>query len=136
MYEGKSRGNQIKLVRVSMSSSYQESTVHCKVQKEVQGNKTRIVLDNESGVRTLHPLSESIANRSLPCFTLYMQLVFHRFLCCLSTTQQYYKPHCRQFLLMEQSHRTKMQWLRHEKQDSTVKPLLFRSPKRNGKQIN
>ena len=72
MYEGKSRGNQIKLVRVSMSSSYQESTVHCKVQKEVQGNKTRIVLDNESGVRTLHPLSESIANRSLPCFTLYM----------------------------------------------------------------
>ena len=60
------------LVRVRASLSYQEATVHCKVQKEVQGNKTRIVVDNVSGVLTLHPLSESIANRSLPCLTLYM----------------------------------------------------------------
>ena len=60
------------MVRVSASLSYRESTVHCKVQKEVQGNKTRIVVDNVSGVLTLHPLSESIANRSLPCLTLYM----------------------------------------------------------------
>ena len=43
-----------------------------KVQKEVQGNKTGIVVDNVSGVLTLHPLSDSIANRSLPCLTLYM----------------------------------------------------------------
>ena len=58
----------LNLIRVSVSSSYWESlTVHCKVQKEVQGNKTRIVVDNVSGVLTLHPLSESIANRSLPC---------------------------------------------------------------------
>ena len=56
-----------------MSSGYRESTVHCKVQREVQGNMARIVqVDNVSGVLTLHPLSESIANRSLPCLTLYM----------------------------------------------------------------
>lgn len=68
------RGNPGKsnVVQVSASLSYRESTVHCKVQKEVQGNKTRIVVDNVSGELTLHPLSESIANRSLPCLTLCM----------------------------------------------------------------
>ena len=60
------------MVRVSASLSCWESTVHCKVQKEEQGKKTRIVVDNVSGVLTLHPLSESIANRSLQCLTLYM----------------------------------------------------------------